>query len=157
MPRPRAVPACSQQLPPLCLSWRSAALCLQAGRMQNKLFFPLPHFFLRRPLAARLECEGTMPALCSAERSTIRLGAIHPASPSALLRFLYLAPGGLSRGWSPPSPSLLTFCSGICCFGLSRLFLQLPACRLPAGDSRVSSAPGCSSWKLPLLALSLFN
>lgn len=52
-------PACPQELALLCLSWVSTALHLQAGRKQNKLFFPLPHLFLRRPFAARLEHEGT--------------------------------------------------------------------------------------------------
>lgn len=37
---------------------------MPAGRHQNKLFFLLTHVFLRRPLAARLECEGMMPTLC---------------------------------------------------------------------------------------------
>ena len=144
MPRPRAAPACLQELAPLRLSRVSAALCLQAGRKQNKLFFPLPHLFLRRPLAARLEYEGTMPALGRAELSAVRLAATRPASLSALLHFLYSVPGKLPRGRSPTSPSLLTFCSGICYFRPSHLFLQLPVCRLPAGDSGASIALGCS-------------
>lgn len=144
MPQPRAAPACPQELAPLHLSWVRTALCLQAGRKQNKLSFPLPHLFLRRPLAARLEYERMMPGLCRAELSAARLAATCPASSSTLLHFLYLVPGKFPSGQSPTSPSLLAFCSGICCFRPSPLFLQLPVCRLPAGDSGASSVPGCS-------------
>lgn len=42
-----------------------------AGRKQKKLFLPLPHLFLMRPLAAGLEDEGTMTTLCRAELSAV--------------------------------------------------------------------------------------
>lgn len=50
------------------------------GRKQNKLFFPLPHLFFMRPLAARLEYEGIMTTLCRAELSAVILAATQPAS-----------------------------------------------------------------------------
>lgn len=64
MPWPRGTPACPQELESLRLSWVSAVLCLQAESKTSS-----SHFFLMRPLAARLEHEGTMTTLCRAELS----------------------------------------------------------------------------------------
>lgn len=58
-----------------CPSQLGECSAVPAGKKQNKLFFPLPHLFLVRPLAARLEHEGMMTALCRAELSAVILAA----------------------------------------------------------------------------------
>lgn len=63
-----------------CPSQLGECSAVPAGRKQNKLFFPLPHLFLVRPLAARLEHEGTMTAMCRAELSAVVLAATQTAS-----------------------------------------------------------------------------